>query len=273
MPRETLNRDQIVQAAIELLDAEGVDGLSMRRLGQRLNSAATAMYWHVGSKDKLVVLAGDRVWGEVALPDPDTIGWRAAAAAFAHEWYAMLTRHQWLMPASSTHLIYGPETARRQDHCYRVFEAAGFSGDELDGAVTTLLTFVTGTALEDAAAATMRAQIRRRGGDEEREVKEVVEWANDIAKEFPRLRARIEAGARARLTEERDTRAQDARDTRAPDTRRPDTQQSHTPEPHTPEPRTAPEGPSPARINFGVETILDGLEARLGARTGGGPAR
>ncbi|WP_405663918.1 TetR/AcrR family transcriptional regulator [Streptomyces sp. RK9] len=201
MPRETLNRDQIVQAAIELLDAEGVDGLSMRRLGRHLGSAATAMYWHVGSKDKLIALAGDQVWGEVGLPDPDAIGWRDAAAAFAQEWYAMLTRHQWLMPASSSHIIYGTETARRQDHCYRIFETAGFADEELDAAVATLLTFVTGTALEDAAAATTRARIRREGGDEEEGVKEVVAWANGIAMEFPRLRARIEAGAQARITQ------------------------------------------------------------------------
>ncbi|WJV48619.1 TetR/AcrR family transcriptional regulator [Streptomyces flavofungini] len=249
MPRETLTRDQIVKAAIELLDAEGVDGLSMRRLGRHLGSAATAMYWHVGSKDKLIALAGDHVWGEVGLPDPDAIGWRAAATAFAHEWYAMLTRHQWLMPASGSHVIYGPETARRQDHCYRIFEAAGLTGEELDGAVTTLLTFVTGTALEDAAAATMRARIRREGGDVEQGVKEVVEWANGVAMEFPRLRARIEAGARARVTET----------------------------PDAPEPDTAPEdaapraAPSTAKIAFGVETILDGLQARLDARTGSTP--
>src|SRR6266508_2568342 len=44
MPRDTLTREQIVRAAIELMDAEGVEGLSMRRLGKRLGSAATAVF-------------------------------------------------------------------------------------------------------------------------------------------------------------------------------------------------------------------------------------
>jgi AcrR family transcriptional regulator len=51
MPRDTLTREQIVKAAMELLDDEGLEGLNMRALGRRLGSAATAVYWHVGSKD------------------------------------------------------------------------------------------------------------------------------------------------------------------------------------------------------------------------------
>src|SRR5437762_9856716 len=81
MPRNTLTREQIVSAAIDLLDAEGLEGLNMRALGQRLGSAATAVYWHVGSKDNLIALAADQVWSEIARPDPDTAGWRAAARA------------------------------------------------------------------------------------------------------------------------------------------------------------------------------------------------
>src|SRR2546430_17418946 len=78
MPRDTLTREQIVSAAIDLLDAEGLEGLNMRALGQRLGSAATAVYWHVGSKDNLIALAADQVWSEIARPDPDTAGWRGA---------------------------------------------------------------------------------------------------------------------------------------------------------------------------------------------------
>lgn len=54
MPRETLSREQIVRAAVSVLDAEGVEGLNMRRLGTELGVAATATHWHVKSKDELV---------------------------------------------------------------------------------------------------------------------------------------------------------------------------------------------------------------------------
>src|SRR4029077_8012002 len=49
MPRDTLTREQIVSAAIDLLDADGLEGLNMRALGQRLGSAAPAVLWPGGS--------------------------------------------------------------------------------------------------------------------------------------------------------------------------------------------------------------------------------
>jgi len=76
MPRDTLTREQIVKAAIDLLDTEGLEGLNMRALGKRLDSAATAVYWHVGSKDNLIALAADQAWNEIVLPDLTAINWR-----------------------------------------------------------------------------------------------------------------------------------------------------------------------------------------------------
>src|SRR6266545_8211971 len=95
IPRYTLTRDQIVSTAIELLDRDGLEGLNMRALGERLGSAATAMYWHVGSKENLIALAADRAWSEVLLPDLATTDWRTAATQMASGLYAMLTSHTW----------------------------------------------------------------------------------------------------------------------------------------------------------------------------------
>src|SRR5260370_24369481 len=67
MARETLSRDQIVTATLDLLDAEGLEGMNMRALGKRLSSAATAVYWHVGSRESLIALAADRAWAEIEL--------------------------------------------------------------------------------------------------------------------------------------------------------------------------------------------------------------
>ncbi|MFD4430287.1 hypothetical protein [Nocardia sp. NPDC058497] len=83
----------------ELLDEEGLGGLNMRSLGQRLDSAATAMYWHVKNKDNLVRLAVDEVWGEIDLPDPDAADWRTAAETMATGMYEALARHPWLVQA------------------------------------------------------------------------------------------------------------------------------------------------------------------------------
>jgi AcrR family transcriptional regulator len=193
MPRDTLTREQIVRAAIELLDADGVEGLSMRRLGDRLGSVATAVYWHVKSKDDLVVLAADTVWGEIQLPDPAEVGWRTAATRVAHDTHAMITRHPWLLSAMSTSLVYGPRKARYDDHCLAVYEAAGFTGADADNAHKTVFAFVLATALGQAAELLWRARVRRDGGNEDEQLRATIARASEIAMRFPRLRARIQA--------------------------------------------------------------------------------
>src|ERR1700735_2992931 len=107
MPRDTLTREQIVKAAIDLLDTDGLEGLNMRALGNRLGSAATAVYWHVGSKDNLIALASDQAWKEIALPDLTAINWRWAATDMAADLYAMLGRHPWLVQAFGSFLVFG----------------------------------------------------------------------------------------------------------------------------------------------------------------------
>ena len=195
MPRDTLTRGQIVNAAIDLLDADGLEGLNMRALGQRLGSAATAVYWHVGSKDNLIALAADEVWSEIARPDPAVVGWRAAAAAMATDLYATLTRHPWLAQAFGSQLLYGPGKARHDDHGLAIYEAAGFTGEQADQAAVTVLAFVLGHALGAAAEASLTRKLGQDGGDGAALLRDRMAEAHEIAARFPRLRARLDTAA------------------------------------------------------------------------------
>ena len=56
-----LSRERIVATAVELLDAQGVDGLTMRRLADRLGSGVMSLYWHVDNKEDVFDLALDSV--------------------------------------------------------------------------------------------------------------------------------------------------------------------------------------------------------------------
>ncbi|HEX6674798.1 MAG TPA: TetR/AcrR family transcriptional regulator [Actinomycetes bacterium] len=221
MPRETLTREQIVEAAIDLLDAEGLEGLNMRALGRRLGSAATAVYWHVGSKDDLVALAGDQVWGEVALPDLTATGWRTAATRMAADLHAMLTRHPWLVRAFGAHVVFGPGKARHDDHSLAIYEAAGFPGAQAGQAMATVFTFVLGNALGPAAVASLTRKLSRGGGNAEELIRDRMAKASEIATQFPRLRASLGTTAADYAAAPEDT------------------------------------------FEFGLEAILDGLEAQL----------
>ena len=60
-----------MEAALTLLDREGLAGLSMRKLAQELGAGAASLYWHVGNKEELLSLLLDRIVGEGDPPEPD----------------------------------------------------------------------------------------------------------------------------------------------------------------------------------------------------------
>jgi AcrR family transcriptional regulator len=195
MPRDTLDRDRIVKAAIDLLDAEGLDGLNMRALGRRLGSAATAVYWHVGSKENLITLAGDQAWNEITLPDLATTGWREAAGQMATELHAMLNRHHWLVQAFGSYMVFGPGKARHDDRALAVFEAAGCTEAQADQATASIFTFVLGNAVGPAAADSFAKKLSRDGGNVEELMRGSMAKAIEIASQYPRLRSRLETAS------------------------------------------------------------------------------
>src|SRR5262245_2554362 len=68
--RQPLDPEQIVRAALRLLDEVGLDELTMRRLAERLGVKAASLYRHVRDKDELLVLLGDEISGEIPLVRP-----------------------------------------------------------------------------------------------------------------------------------------------------------------------------------------------------------
>jgi AcrR family transcriptional regulator len=195
MARDTLTAQRIVHAAIELLDAEGLAGLNMRLLGKRLDSAPTAVYWHVQSRDNLVRLAADSTWSEIELPDLDAVDWRSAATTMATGLHAMLARHPWLGQAFGSQSLYGPGKARHDDHSLAVYEKAGFVGADADRAAATTFIFVLGCALGPAATISLTRRLRRDGANAEKLLAETMTQATEIAAQFPRLRARLQTAA------------------------------------------------------------------------------
>jgi AcrR family transcriptional regulator len=195
MPRDTLTREKIIKAAVGLLDSDGLEGFNIRALGSRLGSAATAVYWHVGSKDNLIALAADQAWNEIMLPDLAATGWRDAATAMAAGLHAMLTRHPWLVQAFGTQVLYGPGKACYDDHSLAIYEAAGFTSAQADQAAATVFTFVLGNALGPAAAASLGRKLSRDGGNAEELIRDHTARAIETARQFPRLRARLATAA------------------------------------------------------------------------------
>jgi DNA-binding transcriptional regulator YhcF (GntR family)/AcrR family transcriptional regulator len=96
-----LTPERIVRVAIAIADAEGLDGLSMRRVAAELGAATMALYRHVVDKDDLVLRMLDAAMGEWQPPVDAPEGWRPRLEIAARRLWALFRRHPWLALAVS----------------------------------------------------------------------------------------------------------------------------------------------------------------------------
>ncbi|GIE99031.1 TetR/AcrR family transcriptional regulator [Paractinoplanes rishiriensis] len=178
----TLSREQIVRAAIELLDAEGTGGLSMRRLGTRLGSGATSLYWHVANKEELLELTVDEVLGECYVPEVGDTSWRIGVSIATQGMRLMILRHPWVMSMFGTKPTIGPNAMRNGERMVALLLAAGFDGVEVSHVSTLLNSHAIGSATTQAAVTT---HIRKAGIDARQVVEKLEPYLDAIAPDHP----------------------------------------------------------------------------------------
>lgn len=140
-----LDRERITEAAVRLLDAEGLDKFSMRRLAAELNVTAMSVYWYVDTKDDLLELALDTAYDGLALPAPDADeDWRDQLRALAGEYRAMLVRHPWLSPLAGRFLNIGPRSLSFSGAVQQVIRRTGLPEHGITGAISAVFQFVYG---------------------------------------------------------------------------------------------------------------------------------
>ena len=149
MGREPLSRERVVSAGVALADADGIEALTMRRLGQQLSVEAMSLYKHVSGKADLLDGMTDAVFGEIELPE---IGseWRPAMRDRAISARAALNRHPWAIALVSSRTGPGPATLRHHDTVIGTLRAAGFSIELTAHAFSAIDSYVYGFALQEA---------------------------------------------------------------------------------------------------------------------------
>ncbi|MFC4584438.1 TetR/AcrR family transcriptional regulator [Sphaerisporangium corydalis] len=181
-----LSRAQIVHAAMELLDAEGLDALSMRKLGARLGSGATSIYWYVTNKEELLELVLDEVYGELSVPDPAETGWRDAAAVFAYGLRQAMVTHPWSITLIGTLPSLGPNAMAASDRLMKAFEIAGFTGIALDYAAAAVISYTLGATTPEVSWLNL---LSRSGVNADEWVKAMRPQVDVAAADYPGLRA------------------------------------------------------------------------------------
>ncbi|MFF0446727.1 TetR/AcrR family transcriptional regulator C-terminal domain-containing protein [Streptomyces sp. NPDC004609] len=149
-PPLTLGR--IVEAAVALLDEEGIERLTMRRLADRLAVVAPSLYWHVDTKDDVIDLAVDAIFGEAPPDAGHASPWREDVTAVLSAWRSALLRHPWAaaVPARRRPAI-GPNFLAWMEILQATLVRAGFTGSGLSAATWALYNHVMGSASTETA--------------------------------------------------------------------------------------------------------------------------
>ncbi|HUQ55669.1 TetR/AcrR family transcriptional regulator C-terminal domain-containing protein [Lentzea sp.] len=140
-----LSRELIVNAAIGLADGGGLDAVSLRKVAAALNAGPMRLYGYIETKDELLDLMIDEVYGEIALPEPGT-EWRVALTQIAHGIRAAAKRHPWFVDLLGGRPHRGPNSLGYVEASLATLEGEpGFRTiDDVLGAVSTVMAFVRG---------------------------------------------------------------------------------------------------------------------------------
>lgn len=159
-----LNRERIVAAAVALLDAEGAGRLTMRRLAERLDTGSTTLYWHVSTKDDVLELALDAIFGDVPAPSPGP-DWRADVTALVSGWRDAMLRHPWSAAVLGGRPLLGPNVLARTDFLYAALERATPGGGSPAAAAYAVANYTIGSALMQVGAQGGGPDARRAAGE------------------------------------------------------------------------------------------------------------
>jgi AcrR family transcriptional regulator len=147
-----ISRERIVSAALELLDEEGIDGVTARALAHRLGVRAPALYWHMSNKQEILDEMGTEIARRVAatLADlPPELGWRDGLAT-----YARVLRREYLAHRDGARTFSGtkltdPGVLRSQEVHLKAWTAAGLDLKQAVAAAQTVTAFVVGFVIEE----------------------------------------------------------------------------------------------------------------------------
>jgi AcrR family transcriptional regulator len=185
--RRPLTRDAIVEAALVLLERDGLQGLSMRRLAQELGAGAASLYWHVGDKEELLSLLLDRIVGEAEVPEPDPENWQGTVKELARSSRRLLSRRRDAAQLSLGRIPSGPNSLPILERNLAVLAASALPPRVIAYAADMFALYVGAFAYEESIQSDAQASPEQIGAY----------WASLPPEQFPvitRLAGELVAG-------------------------------------------------------------------------------
>jgi AcrR family transcriptional regulator len=150
--REPLSRRRVVDAALELVDREGIDALTMRRLGRELGVEAMSLYEYTSGKDELVVAVAERLLEELELPLPRTGGWKERIRGVVRAWLRLAERHPNAFPLLYRERPFAARDLLFPEEIYDALREAGFDEAATVRAYGAIALFVNGALMRGSPA-------------------------------------------------------------------------------------------------------------------------
>lgn len=148
-----LTREAVVDAALEILDREGLAGISMRRVAERLDTGPASLYQHVADKEELLEELLDRVLAEVKLPAPDPDDWQTPLKQGLRSMRRVLAAHRDLAYVTLGRVPTGPNGLAGAEALLTIMVTGGVPGPIASYAIDSLALFVGAVAYEEAIEA------------------------------------------------------------------------------------------------------------------------
>jgi len=142
-PRDTLNRERVLRAAMELADESGIESLTMRRLARRLGVEAASLYNHVAGKDDLLDGMTEFVVGQIDLPSGGR-GWKEAMRRRAVSARDVFLRHPWASGLIDSRELTGLAQLSYADGVLGTLLRAGFTPGAAANAFLVLDSYIYG---------------------------------------------------------------------------------------------------------------------------------
>jgi AcrR family transcriptional regulator len=149
--RQPLSAERVFTTALRIVDRDGLDALSMRRVAQELGTGPASLYAYVTSKEELLEQLLDGVVGDVALPDVDPTHWAEQLKALHKDHWTVLRQHRDLARAAYATIPVGPNALRVTECCLALLRAGGVPDQYAAWAVDKLAMLVVADLVEAEA--------------------------------------------------------------------------------------------------------------------------
>jgi AcrR family transcriptional regulator len=148
--KAALSRTAIVDAALRLLDADGLDAVSMRRVAQALDTGPASLYVYVANREELLALVYDRIIGEVDLSEHDGVDWRERLTTLVTDTIEVLGSRRGIATVGLANVPTDPHALAHSEKVLELLRRGGIGEQARAWAVDLIGLYISAAATEQS---------------------------------------------------------------------------------------------------------------------------